>query len=643
MYVIKRSPNNPLIAPTAGKSWEARGTFNGCPVIHGKKICLLYRALGAPDALMVPGGLSTIGRAYSADGEHFHDRRQFITPAEEWDRYGCEDPRVTYFEGQFVIFYTALGGVPFGAGNIKVAVALSKDLETVTERHLVTPFNAKAMALFPERIDGKITAVFTIDTDVPPKPARIAIAQCEKLEELWSLDFWEQWHADLDQHIINPLRSDQDHIEVGTPPIKTKDGWLLLYSYFQDYYSGEEHRMVGIEGMLLDLNEPTTIIAKTHGPMLGPEEIYERYGIVPNVVFPSGALVEKNRVDLYYGAADTVCAKASFHLPDMLASMIPARRGALVERAKGNPILQPLAEHSWESRAVFNPGAIEIDDTIHLLYRAMSQDNTSVIGYAASKDGTKISERDAEPAYVPREEFEQKRGGINNNSGCEDPRITRIGNTVYMAYTAYDGTHAPRAALTSISVKDFLAKRWNAWQKPVLITPDDHDDKDTCIFPEKVDGKYLILHRISPQICADLLDSLDFTKNRISRCIELLEPRPGFWDSQKVGIGGVPIKTERGWLLIYHGVSKSSTYRLGAALFDLDNPTMLIARTVDPIFEPREQYERDGQIHNVVFTCGAVARKDTIYIYYGGADTCIGVAKVSLNKLLAMLLPADLK
>ncbi len=639
MYIIKRSPNNPLVAPSAGKQWEARGTFNGCPVKHGEKIYLLYRALGAPDALMVPGGLSTIGRAYSTDGEHFRDRRQFITPEEEWDKYGCEDPRVSYFEGQYVIFYTALGGVPFGPGNIKVAVALSKDLEHVTERHLVTPFNAKAMALFPERINGKITVILTIDTDLPPKPARIAVAQCDKLEDLWDLGFWQHWHDNLEQHIINPLRSDQDHVEVGAAPIKTKDGWLLIYSYFQNYYAGEEHRVVGIEALLLDLEDPTTITAKTHGPMLAPEEIYERYGIVPNVVFPSGALVTKNRVDLYYGAADTVCAKASFHLPDLLASMIPARRSALVERAKGNPILRPLPEHAWESRAVFNPGAIDIDGTIHLLYRAMSQDNTSVLGYAASKDGIRISERDTEPAYVPREEFEQKRGASDGNSGCEDPRLTRIGNTIYMAYTAYDGTHAPRAALTSISVKDFTAKRWKGWQKPVLVTPDDHDDKDTCLFPEKVGGQYLILHRISPQICADLLDSLDFTKSRISRCIELLEPRPGFWDSQKVGIGGPPIKTDAGWLLIYHGVSKTSTYRLGAALFDLENPTMLISRTVDPIFEPREEYEHDGQVKNVVFTCGAIERGGTIYLYYGAADTCIGVAKVPLSKVMSMLLP----
>src|ERR1700690_702017 len=164
MYVIRRSSHNPLIAPVADKQWESRGTFNPSPVQKGKITHLLYRALGRPDALMTPAGISTIGKALSIDGKHFQNRRQFIVPTEEWEKFGCEDPRVTFFEGQYVIFYTALGGMPFGPGNIKVACALSKDLETVQEKHLVTPFNAKAMALFPERINGKITVILTAHT-----------------------------------------------------------------------------------------------------------------------------------------------------------------------------------------------------------------------------------------------------------------------------------------------------------------------------------------------------------------------------------------------------------------------------------------------------------------------------------------------
>src|SRR5665647_572342 len=172
MYVIRRSSHNPLIAPTNDKQWESRGTFNPSPVKVGKLTHLLYRALSRPDPLMSPGGTSTIGKALTIDGTHFQNRRQFITPTEEWDKFGCEDPRATFFEGKYYIFYTALGGLPFGAGNIKVACAISKDFETIEEKHLITPFNAKAMVLFPERIGGKITVMLTAHTDQPP--ARIA-------------------------------------------------------------------------------------------------------------------------------------------------------------------------------------------------------------------------------------------------------------------------------------------------------------------------------------------------------------------------------------------------------------------------------------------------------------------------------------
>ncbi|MEK7612765.1 MAG: hypothetical protein AAB449_01300 [Patescibacteria group bacterium] len=639
MYVIRRSPHNPLIAPVAERHWESRGTFNPSPVQKGKITHLLYRALGRPDALMTPAGISTIGQAISLDGEHYQNRRQFIIPQEPWEKYGVEDPRVTFFEGKYYIFYTALGGMPFAAHNIKVAVAVSKDMETIEERHLVTPFNAKAMALFPERIKGKITVILTAHTDEPP--ARIAIAQCDKIEELWDLGFWEKWHAELAEHTLNPLRTDRDHIEVGSAPVKTKEGWLLFYSYIQNYFGGGE-RVFGIEAILLDLKDPHHMVGKTKGPIMVPEEIYERYGMTPDVVFPTGALLQKNgRLDLYYGASDTVCAKASLNVSDLLNAMLPERRTELVARAKENPILKPVEEHPWEKKAVFNPAAIDIDGTIHILYRALSDDNTSVLGYATTKNGVKITYRHPTPAYIPREDFEKKKGGAS--SGCEDPRLTRFGNTIYLAYTAYDGVNPWRAALSSISVKDFVARRFDKWQKPQLITPDPVNDKDTCLLPEKVGGQYMLMHRIDPKLCADYIDSLDFTKVRVSRCIEIMGQRAGMWDSKKIGIAGPPIKTDKGWLLIYHGVSVSNTYRLGAVLLDLASPTVVISRTVDTILEPVEEYERVGLVRNVIFSCGAVRRGDTIFIYYGGADTVLAVAKVSLKKLLKLLLPDNLK
>jgi beta-1,2-mannobiose phosphorylase / 1,2-beta-oligomannan phosphorylase len=629
MYVLRRSTHNPFISPLADRQWESRATFNPSPVVRGTITHVLYRALGKPDALMTPAGLSTIGKVLTLDGRHFQNRRQFIIPEEEWERYGCEDPRVTYFEGKYYVFYTALGGQPFNAGNIKVAVAISKDLEAIDEKHLVTPFNAKAMTLFPERVNGKVTVILTAHTDEPP--AKIAIAQCDRIEELWDLSFWEKWHEEIDSHTINPLRFDHDHVEVGSQPIKTKYGWLLFYSYIQNYFGGGE-RVFGIEALLLDLNDPREIVGRTKGPIMVPEETYEKYGMVPNIVFPSGALLQKNgRIDLYYGAADTVCARASLNLDDLLSAMLPEKRVELAVRAKENPILKPDPNHSWENMAVFNAAALDLDGTIHIVYRALGEDGIARLGYAATKNGTKIIERLPEPIYSPRADFESR--------GCEDPRLTKIGNTIY---TAFDGQNPWRAALTTISVKDFVAHKWEKWTPPQLITPDPVQDKDTCLLPEKIAGQYMWIHRIDPLICADFLDTLNFKKTRLTRCIEIMGPRSGMWDSTKIGIAGPPIKTKKGWLLIYHGVSKTATYRLGAVLLDLKNPSIVLSRSVDTIFEPLEEYERVGMVKNAVFSCGAVVREDTIFIYYGGADTVLGVAKVSLRKLLKILLPDNL-
>jgi beta-1,2-mannobiose phosphorylase / 1,2-beta-oligomannan phosphorylase len=640
MFIVNRSPKNPIIAPAGEHTWESQGAFNGCPVQIGDDTHVLYRALGAPDPLYAPSGLSTVNIAVSKSGADFEKTGRFIVPDQPWDKAGCEDPRVTFFEGRYFIFYTALGGYPFTAGNIRVGVAISRDLKTIDEKHLVTPFNAKAMALFPERINGKVVAIFSVHTDEPP--AKIAIVECNELDDLWDPKFWEHWHEKLPEHIINPLRRESDHVEVGAPPLRTKDGWLLFYSYIQNYFGGGE-RVFGIEAILLGENDPRLIVGRTKGPILVPEELYERHGTTENIVFPSGALLSANgRLDIYYGAADSVCASASLYLPDLLDAMRPERRAKFAVRSIHNPIIAPT-DNEWEKKATFNAGAIDIDGTVHLLYRAMGDENTSVFGYATmTEDGLAVKERLPVPAYVPRADFEQKHGGSHGNSGCEDPRITKIGNTIYMGYTAYDGVHIWKSAITSISVGDFLARSWDKWKAPQLVTPDTVDDKDMCILPEKCRGSYYIFHRIGNLICADFRQSLDFGTERLTRCIDIMGPRPGMWDSKKIGVAGVPILTEKGWLFIYHGISSSTTYRLGAALLDRDDPTHVLARMVDPILEPVEPYEREGQVPRVVFSCGGVAHGDNLIIYYGGADSVIGVATFSIKKILSILLPEAL-
>ena len=135
MFVIRREPHNPILAPQRERQWEARATYNPSAVRTDGGIRLYYRAFGSPDALQMPTiGLSTIGTAFAEDGIHFHSRQQVIAPKEPWDVFGCEDPRVTFFEGRWYCFYTALGGYPFGPDNIKVAVAIGDTPENFTER-----------------------------------------------------------------------------------------------------------------------------------------------------------------------------------------------------------------------------------------------------------------------------------------------------------------------------------------------------------------------------------------------------------------------------------------------------------------------------------------------------------------------------
>lgn len=637
MFAFKRSEENPILVPSVDNEWEKLAALNGCPVVGGGKIHFVYRAVSASN-------ISSIGYASSTDGIHFKNRKQFIRHDRDWDRFGCEDPRVTKIGSTYYIFYTALSTYPFTADGIRVAVATTKDFRTIRDKHLVTPFNAKAMTLFPEKIKGKYYALLTVNTDRPP--SKICLASFTHEEQMWSEQYWEEWYSSREQHALHLERTTTDHVEVGAPPIKTKDGWLVLYSHIQNYFNPPA--VFGVEALLLDLENPSKIIARTDHPLLVPQAEYEKYGMVPNIVFPSGAYSKGDKLYLYYGAADTVIGVAMGKTSELVKELMKNRiRTSGLERYAKNPILQPDTIHGWESKATFNAGVLALDKKVHILYRAMSDENTSVIGYASSKDGYAIDERLPEPVYVPREDFEKK-GVPGGNSGCEDPRLTKIGKTIYMLYTAYDGTHVPRVAMTSISVGDFQKQNWN-WTKPVLISPPNVDDKDAAIFPKKIKGKYAILHRIGLSIWIDFVDELLFgdaspTKHWLDGKI-LMSPRQGERDSKKIGIAGPPIETEEGWLLIYHGVSKKADnhYHLRAALLDPRDPTKVIVRTKDPILEIDASYEKFGIVPNVVFSCGSAVVGGKLFVYYGGADKVLGVATIKLADLLKRLVAESKK
>ncbi len=613
--------------------WEREAAFNGCPVLRDRCIDLVYRAQSSP--ILHEGvkmEVSTIGHATSRDGIHFEKHRQLIVPEKPWERYGCEDPRVTRIGDTYYIFYTALSAYPFSADGIRSAVALTRDFRRIDERHLVTPFNAKAMTLFPEKVGGKYAAILTANTDRPP--ATIGLARFDELEDMWSEAYWKDWYRTLSSHEIRLQRGDSDHVEIGAPPILVPEGWLLVYSHIRNYFS--ERKIFGIEAVLLDRDRPQTILARTEAPLLVPEEEYELYGKVPNIVFPSGALLRRGTLFIYYGAADSTCAVAKCDVKKLTQSMLLRKKRALFDRIPGNPVIGPIAEHAWEAKGTFNPGAIREGGKTHLLYRALSMNDTSVLGYASSRDGIHIDERSSDPVYIPREPFEMRSGG--GYSGCEDPRLTKIDETIHMFYTAVDGANPPRVALTSINRKDFLAQKWSAWTKPKLVSPPGIDDKDACVFPEKIRGKYVVLHRIQPSIDINFLDDLEFRDGATLTQHPFILPRRGMWDDRKIGLNTVPIKTDSGWLIFYHGVSDdSSVYRIGAALLELRDPERVKARSELPLFEPETEYEKVGIVPNVVFPCGAVVREGKIFIYYGGADRVIGIASARIADVMKSL------
>jgi len=639
MVPVKRFIANPIMRPNEKADWEAIAAFNGCPIEEKGKFYLLYRAISKK--LNVEGkelNLSTIGVAESEDRVHFSKRQQLIKPEERWEKFGCEDPRVTKMDGKFFIFYTAVSQHPPNADSIKVAVAITEDLKTVKEKHLITPFNAKAMALFPKKIGGKYAAILTADTDKPP--AKISVAYFDDMEQLWDENFWKKWYQEIDKYVIPLLRSGDDHLEVGAPPVKTDDGWLLIYSYIRNYFSGQ--KTFAVEAALLEIDDPQKKIGVLTDPLLLPQENYEQEGQVENIVFPSGVLINNGELGIYYGAADTSVCLATVNLKSLLESLrhfehpikVPELGGKVAfSRFSDNPIISPVPEHDWESKFTLNAAAIFEAGKVHILYRAQGKDDTSVMGYAASYDGIHITERSAEPVYVPREDFEKKQHG--GFSGCEDPRITKIEDKFYMCYTAYDGVNPPRIALTSIVVEDFLNKKWG-WAKPVLISPPGEMDKNACLLPKKIGGRFVFLHRLKQSIWLDTVDDLKFSgEDGFLMGKIVLKPRPDKWDSLKIGIGPVPIETDSGWLLIYHGLSDfDNKYRLGAALLDLAKPTHVINRLEYPILEPVETYENIGLRKGTVFSCGAVLLNGKIFVYYGGADQFISVAAMELNRLL---------
>jgi predicted GH43/DUF377 family glycosyl hydrolase len=335
---------------------------------------------------------------------------------------------------------------------------------------------------------------------------------------------------------------------------------------------------------------------------------------------------------------------------------------------KHGKILEKTDLH-FENEGVLNPAAIREGDFVHMFYRAVSQGNYSSIGYCKLKGPLEIDQRMNTALISP--EFEYEKHGI------EDPRIVKIDDLYYLTYTAFDGVNALGALATStdlihfdkkgIIVPQMTYEEFNRLAETDIVMDEkyyrfnQHNhivekdglkmllwDKNVIFFPRKINGKLWFIHRIRPEIQIVIqIDSLEeltkeFWQKYFVKFDDFVVFSPQYeHEISYIGGGCPPIETELGWLIIYHGVHdsiKGYIYSACAALLDLENPQIEIARLPYALFKPEEIWELKGEVNNVCFPTGAVVFDDVLYIYYGAADERIACASISLPELLDELM-----
>lgn len=334
-----------------------------------------------------------------------------------------------------------------------------------------------------------------------------------------------------------------------------------------------------------------------------------------------------------------------------------------IERSPKNPVMGPAHGSHWESEGVFNPGAVIHGDRVHLFYRALGPDGISRVGYASSKDGIHFDKRFPYPVYMP-ESFEQAAkhhpftsparlhydkaiyasgGGWG---GCEDPRAVKIDERIYITFNMFNGWNSIRVGLTSISEKDLEEGRWR-WSRLVYLSPSNQRHKNWTLFPEKINGKYAIFHNLyhpdTSRVQIEYLDGLDKPPAPFeSADPQMLPDRIMAWHNRTRSIGPPPIKTEYGWLVLYHAMDKDDPgrYKLGALMLDINDPSKVLYRARYPLLEPDEWYENDWK-PGIIYASGAVVKDDKLYIYYGGGDKYIAVAHTNLKDFVKKLMNSE--
>lgn len=326
----------------------------------------------------------------------------------------------------------------------------------------------------------------------------------------------------------------------------------------------------------------------------------------------------------------------------------------------GNPVLSPNPKNSWENLVVCNPAAWYEDGKFYLLYRAAGDDEDHLIhiGLAISEDGFNFRRVQDKPVLSPTPD--------NFDAGSvEDPRVVKFGSEFYMTYAfrpyppgqywkySYDEVKAPRhdefapkclrenVGNTALAVSKDLMH----FKKVGRLTEPSLDDRDVILFPEKINGKYYMLHRpknfIGKHYGTDnpaiwLKTSSDLMTWNVPSVLLLKGEQ---WWEKKVGGNTPPLRTKAGWLMLYHGVDDQFTYRVGACILDINNPAKILYRTRDFIMEPETTFEKDGLYKwGVVFPTGNVIVNNTLYVYYGASDQWCCVATANVDDLIAFII-----
>ena len=322
----------------------------------------------------------------------------------------------------------------------------------------------------------------------------------------------------------------------------------------------------------------------------------------------------------------------------------------LLTRSAHNPILKP-GGNPWTAEAVFNPAVAVLGNRTHLIYRAVGMDGVSRLGYASSPDGIVFDHILPYPMYVARNPHnlsaDRRRyspvmypsGG--SWGGCEDPRMVNIEGRVYVTFNMFEDWKL-RVAVIAMDEEDFLAERFDKWEGPIILSHSDRD-KNWVLFPEKIRGRFAILHSIigedDNRVRVEYVDDLAELAQRKFKSPDpqKIPDKTIAWHVHTRSAGPPPLKTEKGWLVFYHANDRENhKYKLGAMLLDINDPTKVLYRSASPVLCPDAPYENHGK-PGIVYAGGAVVRNGTLFVYYGGADKVVCVATAPLDAFLNAL------